>query len=262
MLLLPAPSPARSRRIHAARTALAALSLLAGALAKVVALPVAALLAASSRRASLATRLTLAGVPLLALPPLLPSLRFQLDHAYGARAPTWSIAAALGALVAALSAQALLWSPLVLWRGLGGLRTAPPPHRWLVVGLSAMVVASALVRAIPPEPNWWAPAALVVLVACAAASPEPSLRARRILVATVLLPTAVAAAHTAHPFLPLPERADPTARLHGWSHGREPLESAGVGPYGPAAERCVYRSDCVEMVSYFNDMGAHAGSRR
>ncbi len=50
---------------------------------------------------------------------------------------------------------------------------------------------------------------------------------------------------------------DPTARLHGWSHGREPFEAAGVGPYGPAAERCVYLQDCNEIRSYFNEMRLH-----
>ncbi|MEO7327999.1 MAG: hypothetical protein ABI193_05440, partial [Minicystis sp.] len=59
------------------------------------------------------------------------------------------------------------------------------------------------------------------------------------------------------PFLPLAERADPTARLHGWSHGPEPRTAPGIGPYGPAAERCVYQKDCDEIVSYFKQMNPH-----
>jgi hypothetical protein len=82
------------------------------------------------------------------------------------------------------------------------------------------------------------------------------------MLASVLVPTAIAAAHTAWPFLPLPEQADPTARLHGWSHGHEPTQAAGVGPYGPAAERCVYHRECREILSYFDRMDVHEASRQ
>ena len=68
----------------------------------------------------------------------------------------------------AVGAQAALWSPLLLWRGLGAMRRAPSPDLTLVAGLSALVLGSALVRAVPPEPNWWAPAALAVIAAAAA----------------------------------------------------------------------------------------------
>jgi hypothetical protein len=257
--LLVATSPGRP----IATAPMGALALLAGALAKVVAVPIGVLFAASARRAPAAVRLGLAAGPLLALPLLLPSLRFQLRHAYGSVAPGgWSLPGAAGALVAAAGAQALLWSPLVLWNGLRRLATAPLPDRVLVVGLTAMLLASALIRAVPPEPNWWAPAALVVVTACAASAADLSARARRALLATVLLPTAIATAHTARPFLRLPERADPTARLHGWSHGHEPLDSVGVGPYGPAAEHCVYRGACDGIRLYFNEMHANERSRR
>ena len=67
-----------------------------------------------------------------------------------------------------------------------------------------------------------------------------------------------AAAHTAYPCLPLPLRADPTARLHGWSRGPEPLEAPGIGPYGPAAERCVYRSKCEEIIKYINEIDRYS----
>jgi hypothetical protein len=237
-------------------------ALFVGALAKVVALPIGALLAVGSRRASLLARLALALGPLAALPLLVPSLRFQLRHAYGGEtAGDWSAGAAVGAVIAAVSAQALLWSPVVLWRGLHGLSGLPLADRVLVAGLSALVVASALVRGVPPEPNWWAPAALIVVAAFARSASGLSLGARRAILASVLVPTLVAAAHTARPFLPLPERADPTARLHGWSHGVEPAQASGVGLYGPAAERCVYHFECSEIRLYFDEMNVHEGSR-
>jgi len=258
-----AEPPGRARR-PVWPAPVAGLALLAGALAKVVALPVGVLLGASSRRAAPAVRLALAAGPLLALPLLAPSLRFQIRHAYGGgEAPGgWSAAGAAGAVIAAIAAQAALWSPIVLWRGLRGLGAAPLPDRALAGGLSVLVLGSALVRGVPPEPNWWAPAALVVIVAAVVEAGKLSSRARRAILWTVLLPTAIAGAHTVRPFLPLPERADPTARLHGWSHGYEPAEAAGVGRYGPAAERCVYRGECQEILLYFDEMNLHEGSRR
>ena len=119
------------------------------------------------------------------------------------------------------------------------------------------MLVSALVRGVPPEPNWWAPAAIVVLVAFARRAGEMSPRLRRGVLASVLVPTAIATAHTVRPFLPLPERVDPTARLHGWSHNGGPSGAPGVGPYGVAAERCAYRGDCLEMDRYFNELDAH-----
>ncbi len=253
LALLAAPGP------------MAGLALAAGALAKVVALPIGALVAAAapSRRATMASRLAIVAGPLLMLPILLPSLRFQLGHAYGQEpARGGSVGASLGAVVAAVTAQALLWSPVVLWRGLRALPALPVTDRALVAGLSALVLASALIRGVPPEPNWWAPAALLVVVAFACSATGLSPGARRAILASVLVPTTIAAAHAARPFLPLPERADPTARLHGWSAGHEPTEAAGVGPYGPAAERCVYRLECSEIRSYFDRMDVHEASRR
>ena len=244
------------------RTPLAGLWLLGGALSKVVAIPAGAVLALSNRQAPLRARLALVVGPLLALPILVPSLRFQLQHAYGRAGSTWSPFLAGGAVIAAISAQALLWSPAVLWLGLRGLRALALPDRALVAGISLLVLVSALVRAVPPEPNWWAPAAIVVIAAFARSASSLSPRARRALLATVVLPTVVAAVHTVRPFLPLPARADPTARLHGWSRGQEPSDAAGVGAYGPAAERCVYRDDCREIRLYFDRMDLHEGSRR
>src|SRR5262249_13206232 len=118
-------------------------------------------------------------------------------------------------------------------------------------------IASALVRGVPPEPNWWAPAAPILIAAFARSASSLSRSARRVVLASVLLPTLVAAAHTAHPFLPLPARGDPTARLHGWSRGAGPADAAGVGAYGHGSERCVYQNECREISSYFDEIKLH-----
>jgi len=233
-------------------------ALLGGGLGKVTALPIAAAMGAASRDAPWPARAWLTLAPLLALPWLWPSLRFQLHHAFGQGAPGgWSALGAVGAVAGAVSAQALLWSPVVVWRGLRNLGALPAADRAVATSLTALVLLSALVRGVPPEPNWWAPAAIVVLVAFARSAGELSRRTRRAVLACVLIPTLLAGAHTARPFLPLPERLDPTARLHGWSHGHDPVGAPGVGRYGPAAERCAYRNDCEEMRRYFNEMNAH-----
>ncbi len=236
------------------RAAGAGLALLAGALAKVVALPLAAALALASPRARAPGRAAIALLPLAALPLLLPSLRFQLRHAYAPVA--WSFGGALGALIAAPAAQAALWSPFVLVRG---PRRLAEPERAIVLAMTALVLVSALVRAIPPEPNWWAPAALALVAAWAGGAGDRP-RGRAPVLATVLVPTVLAAAHTLHPFLPLPPSGDPTARLHGWSRGAAPADAAGVGPYGPAAERCVYDGHCEEIERHFDGLHVHEGS--
>jgi hypothetical protein len=264
LILATPPEAADHGARRLGRAVLGGLAMLAAGLAKVVALPIGVLLALSSRRAGPAMRLALALGALVALPWIGPSLFFQIRHAYGSTGPGgWSAGGAGAAVLAAVGAQAALWSPLVLGRGLGAMRRAASPDLTLVAGLSALVLGSALVRAVPPEPNWWAPAALAVIAAAAADARDLAVRARRAILLTVLLPTAVAAAHTLHPFLPLSVPADPTARLHGWSGaGPEPVEAAGVGSYGPAAERCVYREQCDEIIFYFNTMSIHERSRR
>ena len=245
--------------------AITAGALFVGALAKVVVLPIAVVLALAElrggrddRRRAVARAGALLVGPALALPVLAPSLRFQLHHAFTQTATAgWSPALALGAVLAAVSAQALLWSPPVLWLGARALRRLPLGPRAVAGTLSGLVLVSAIARGVPPEPNWWAPAALVVVAAAALGADALTERARRGLVLAILVPTFVAAAHTLRPFLPLRESADPTARLHGWSHGPPPVHAAGVGPYGPAAERCIYQNECAEIDSYFNDMDAH-----
>lgn len=238
------------------RAGLAALVLLVGALAKVIVLPIALILAIRAA-APLSSRLLLALLPSLALPLLHPSLRFQLHHAFGQGAPSgWSFPGALGAVLGAAGAQLLLWSPIVIARGIRALPDLRRADRAIVWVLSGLLLVSAVARAVPPEPNWWAPAALIVVAAAACATSCAS-RARFAILLSVLLPTAIASAHTLRPFLPLPARADPTARLHGWSRGAAPAEAAGVGLYGPAAERCVYADECQEINNYFNTMQHH-----
>ncbi len=244
---------------------IAAFALFVGALAKVVVLPIALVLAlvelrsaGPSRRAGVARAAALLAGPALALPLLGPSLRFQLHHAFTQTATGgWSPALALGAVVAAVTAQALLWSPPVLWIGGRALPLVPPGPRAVAFCLSGLVLVSALLRGVPPEPNWWAPAALILVAAAGVGADALTPRARRAIVLAVVVPTLVAAAHTVRPFLPLPETADPTARLHGWSQGVEPLRAPGLGAYGPAAERCVHRNDCTEIESYFNTLADH-----
>lgn len=255
--------PGQPRRAAAPRDLAVAvglgLLLLAGSLAKVVVIPLAALIVMWARWPSLPLRIAALAPTAVAAPLFLPSLRFQLSHAFLEGRP-WSAADALRALAEAVLVQAVLWSPWVLARGLRVARRLPPADRAVLISMSLLVSISALVRATPPEANWWAPGALVAVLGAACSTARLSPRARAGLLATVLVPTAIAAAHTLRPFLPLAPEADPTARLHGWSEGREPVNAAGVGPYGPAAERCVYRGDCDEIIIYFNEMRVNASS--
>jgi hypothetical protein len=248
------PNGRADSRTRIASTVAAALALLAGALAKVVVLPIAVVVALAAREKPVALRLLLL-VPLaLAAPLFLPSLRFQLAHAYGDGAGAFRPLSSLSALAEAVLVQALLWSPWVLARGLRAVRSMPSADRAVLGLITVLVSMSALARGAPPEANWWAPGAIIVVVAAACSPARLTKRARVALLATVLVPTAIAVLHTLRPFLPLPPQADPTARLHGWSQGVEPVGAAGVGVYGPAAERCVYRGSCDEIRSYFKEM--------
>jgi hypothetical protein len=252
-------APGDGPRRDAGPTLAVGLAVALGALAKVVVLPIALVVALAARRRSTAARAGVLAPTAAVLALALPSLRFQTAHAFG-RVEGWSLAAALGAVGAALGAQVLLWSPWLLGRG--GRRLA---RRWdrpdgaLVATMTALVVASALVRAVPPEPNWWAPAAIAVAIAAGAATPERrehaadlADRAAPAILAWLVGPTLIAAVHALHPFLPLPPRADPTARLHGWATDHPPLTAAGVGPYAEAAERCARTRHCTDMENHFN----------
>lgn len=250
----PEPIELRLRGRPAVFTLVTGLVLAAGALAKVVVVPIAVTVAILANGRSYAHRAALL-VPLAASFPLLvPSLRFQLHHAFADRPFAWRPDRALASLAEAALVQGLLWSPWVLVRGARAIRALPAADVGLLASMSAMVGVSALARGTAPEANWWAPAALVVVVAASISRAPLGRGARAGLIATVMAPTLIAVLHTLRPFLPLPMHADPTARLHGWSHGPEPLTAAGVGVYGPAAERCIYRGMCDEITRYFNEM--------
>lgn len=254
----PLGSPSHHRSIAASLAT--GLALAAGALSKVVVIPVAVLVVACARERSKAERAGVLAPALLCAPLLVPSLRFQLDHAFVAPTRSWSAGGALGALAEAAFVQALLWSPGVVAWGSSMIPKLPLFDRALFLSLSALVGVSALLRALPPEANWWAPAALVLVVAASIAADHRSPKARAAALGAMILPTTIALLHVLRPFLPLPPRLDPTARLHGWREGPEPLDAAGVGPYGPAAERCIYRHRCKEIDNYFNKITDNTSS--
>jgi hypothetical protein len=172
----------------------------------------------------------------------------QLGHAFGPAAG-WSAAGALGSLAATVLAAVLLWSPPVVYFGVRALGSLPFAYRLTALGAGALVVVSAIARASPPEPNWWLPAALPIVVASAVALASASRRTVGITLAIATAPTLVALVHVARP-LPLDVRIDFAARLHGWRSGAPPLTAPGIGPYGPAAEACVYQDQCDEIASY------------
>jgi len=225
-----------------------------GAVGKVVLIPLVVTIALFARGRSVVERACLLLPLAFAAPLLAPSLAFQLQHAYAQQAPYFTLLRALGALLAALFAQALLWTPWPLVAGARNLREGPPAERAIALVMTVLVAASALARAVPPEPNWYAPAALILVISASRSAQDLAPRARRAMLAALLVPTAVAAAHTLHPFLPLRADSDPTARLHGWRDGHPPVHAAGVGPYGPAAERCVYQFTCEEIDEYFQTL--------
>lgn len=253
-----AQAPSSKARFFAALIAAAL-----GALSKVVMLPLGLAITLFAHRRPRIERFLVGAAMLCSLPFLWPSLLFQLRHAFVSSAQPSGIFPAflfaLHALLETVFVQMLLWTPWAFWHGLSGLRFLPSSDRAAFFGLTALVLLSAILRAVPPEANWWAPAALILLLGAAPAkADEVQKKALKkedfALFAGVLLPTFIALLHTAHPFLPLPPHADPTARLHGWSQGIETPNAAGVGVYGPAAERCVYRNDCDEIRNYFNSL--------
>lgn len=236
--------------------------LAAGALSKVVVLPVAIAVAVGARGRAWPARVALLA-PVAALFALLvPSLGFQARHAFGTKG--LDLLGGLGALGAAAGAQVVLWSPWLLSRGLAELRRTPSsPETVVAATLTALVALSAVLRAIPPEPNWWAPAALAIAIAAGGQPRAPAKqaakraaeladRARPAILAWLLVPTLLATAHALVPFLPLAVQKDPTARLHGWKTDHPPLDAPGVGAYAEAAERCIQRAECDNIRSYFN----------
>lgn len=191
-----------------------------------------------------------AGV-VVALPYALPSLLFQLDHAFVDRQ---QVIGGVAAVVGALAAQLALWGPAVLlfgWRRSADHRLDRP----LILVLAGLVILSAALRGVAPEPNWFAPAAATLAAGASHAMPRAPTWAR--ITAVILGPVAVLvlASHVIHPWIPVARHLDPSARLHGWSRGEPPTEAPGVGPYGPAAEACVYRDECEKMLDKANTSG-------
>lgn len=144
-------------------------------------------------------------------------ISFALQVRHGFAPAEGSAAARLGQL--ALGQLALL-TPVVplaavaLWTRSVRLRRDMPRGLLLGAAFSAPVVllfAASAWRA-PVEPNWLAPAWPAVLLGLAAAGAARTLRAAALLgiAASVLIHV-----HALHPFLPVPPRADPMARLTG-----------------------------------------------
>ncbi len=224
---------------------------LLGTLSKVAIAPVVIVAAWTSRHSPRYRLCLLAGMT-CALAPALPSFAFQLHHAY---VPSqWSVGSAVLALLAATSAQFLLWTPTAFVLGWNRLLASPGLERALAIAYSALVIVSALVRGQAPEPNWYVPAALVI--ALAASDVLPSSRRIYRVCTLVLGPGAalVASTHAIHPWLPLPTASDPTARLHGWTDDGPTRTMPGLGPYAAAAEQCVYRRSCDNIINIFKDL--------
>jgi hypothetical protein len=174
----------------------------------------------------------------------LPSLAFQWNHAFLDHTGSVGV---IGSVAAALSAQLALWGPAGFWFGWRRVLD----HRFdriLVPSMIVLVIASAILRAVPPEPNWFAPAAVMI---AAGASHDMHAAHRWLRITTVILGPVLAVAfatHVIHPWWPLPTKVDPSARLHGWSQGTGPENAPGIGSYGAAAEACIYQDKCKQFV--------------
>ncbi|PIE06282.1 MAG: hypothetical protein CSA75_00340 [Sorangium cellulosum] len=221
-----------------------------GMLAKVsMLLPVICFVAASKKRACLSASVAAMVGVVIALPLCWNSLFFQLDHAFAPNPNHGALLASLGAVTAAFGAQLALWGPSLV---IGFKRAMKPSfERNLIVAMTALVALSALIRAIAPEPNWYAPAA-IAFIAGASHTMHIATRWRRI--TTVLVGPVLALAFATHvlvPWMPLPIHVDPSARLHGWSEEtfsvHAPQNAPGVGKYGTASEACIYHSKCKKI---------------
>jgi hypothetical protein len=249
-----APSPRRS--------ALTACLVALGALSKVVVLPI-AILAAALAPASPGRRYRERALWLLPLalvcPLLVASSRFQIRHAFGTGA-TWSASRVIVAGLATLGGALLLWSPPVVVAGLGRIRRLPAIYPATFALVTALLLLSTLARAEPPEPNWWAPAAVPLLAAGSLRIGELRPRHRHACVALAVVPTMAALVHAVRPWLPIPRSIDPTARLHGWRAGEPPWDAPGLGAYAIPAERCVYHSDCDDISKYIRALRTDTSS--
>ena len=217
-----------------------------GTMAKVIMIPIAAVACFTPRRWRSILSIT-AGV-LLTIPWILPSLSMQLGHAFAPGAA--DLLSRATAVVALVAAQLALWTPVVVILGFASAMRRPF-DREVVITITGLVLISALATGTPPEPNWWAPAGLLVAVGASMRITEcrPAARAATLLLGPAL--ALVVATHTAWPWIPIPRPMDPTARLHGWRSADPPLSAPGVGAYGPSAEQCVYQGFCETFNNKF-----------
>jgi len=224
-----------------------------GTVAKVSVAPAALPFALLSRRA-LADKTMIAAALAAATPLVLPSLLFQLHHAFASE--TWTPGAMMTSVGAAIGGQLAIWTPMVVVLGLGRDAQCERAHRAVLLLFWALFLVSAVVRAAPPEPNWMAPAGLVMMIGASRRLPSCRGWVRG---GCLLLGPGLAllfASHVLCPWMPLRPWTDPAARLHGWSQRMGSETAAGVGGYGAAAERCVYDRDCTQIAAYIRSVSA------
>jgi hypothetical protein len=247
------PSPRRS----ATTASLVAI----GALSKVIVVPIAMLAAAIAPARPENRRIRerlLWLLPLALVSPLLAaSLRFQTHHAFGLSGD-WSAPGVIVAALATLTGSSLLWCPPVVVAGLARIGRLPAVFPATFALVAALLFGSTLLRAAPPELNWWAPAALPIIVAGSVVIGSWRAPYRHACVALAVLPTILALTHTARPWLAIPRSIDPTARLHGWRSGNPPLDAPGLGQYAAPAERCIYRFECDDIRRYIETLNMNS----
>lgn len=220
-----------------------------GMTSKVVMAPIALSVAAATRH-GWRRRIILLAAVLASLPIARESLLFQLNHAFGAGPPTAEHVGPLPALGAAILGQAALWTPVLPCLAARSLRQLPRAHLAVASVLAALFLLSALVRGVPPEPNWLAPAFAPLLPRAAHELARAGQMLRAAFLALGPAATLIAVSHVLRPWLPLPADRDPSARLHGASAP----SVAGVGPYAPAALRCATSRDCADIAKHIQDV--------
>lgn len=209
------------------------------------------------RRETRATAHTIALGTLAALPFARQSLALQAEHLIG-QGPAVSAPqiGPLAAVLALLLGQVLLYGPLVV--PYAARPAADPLPRGALLGagvLAAMALASAIVSGRPPEPNWLAPAGLLITARAARVLGDSSLvapRRARWILASAVAPTALALALWATPRAVLPAGRDPLAKVPPRS--ASPLDAVpAVAPprYAHGALTCAYQGKCLEIRMIF-----------
>jgi hypothetical protein len=223
------------RAIPLAMLAAIALASKASAVAPILAIALG--LARPHRAAALG--LVVGGVAVL--PLAWRSLVLQAAHAAGrgalVSAPYVGPLAAAGALIAGAF---FLYSPPVWVRAAKArARFAWVPGAGVLLrGSALLLLASALVSGRPPEPNWIAPATLVVVAVASVGAPMS-----RAALALHVAPTAIAVVLFIGPDL----RSSPLTRL---PHDRARAPVTELPSYALPAWRCVYEDRCVDLLAY------------